>query len=507
MEKEFKKKIQVKNFSDIMSENLRRLDAQTNNNSIINEKFYEYTKNFASIKPNQNNQRFERTPILSQEANVNIYQTPKDIETGNKILKSTRRILHREIRDWIAEPIQLQQNKFNQKVLRNIDEIYSELDFQYKEKKENSEIQSIITMSFLEVLERIPSKKELGNYVKLFKSGGLELTNFQNNLKNSEEYSDLQEKKIIFEKYRNEIKKPIFIIGVPRSGTGLVHGILCAHPDLAWLSEKDVGNWLSSLEQYQIHNYYEWLKSTKKKIPTSDEALFILGKNIGKGLQNFATPPIGIEEIPIEGEHFWRKYLGRDYVEDVSLDSKIYIAKGILEIIKRKEKLRFVNKAPQNSMRLFAIQKIFPDAKFINVIRDPRPVIASMMKRFEDEGEFTMGFPVKDQIKFEELSWIEKWASKYKQVTEYIYQFYKHQNKDNFLTVEYDELIRDPNSVTKKIFEFCELPVPKSLQNIIPPIRKNTSEKWHEKLTKKDEQRIFDIVNPIIEKMGYSYKL
>src|SRR3989304_8405579 len=105
MEKEFKKKIQVKNFSDIMSENLRRLDAKTNNNSIINEKFHEPTKNFASIKPNQNNRRFERTPILSQEANVNIYQTPKDIEKGNKILKSARRILHREIRDWIAEPI------------------------------------------------------------------------------------------------------------------------------------------------------------------------------------------------------------------------------------------------------------------------------------------------------------------------------------------------------------------------------------------------------------------
>ena len=117
------------------------------------------------------------------------------------------------------------------------------------------------------------------------------------------------------------------------------------------------------------------------------------------------------------------------------------------------KKSRFVNKAPQNSMRLYAIQKIFPDAKFINVVRDPRPVVASMMKRFDDEGEFTMGFPIANKINFDELSQIEKWASKYKQVTEYIYEFFKKQNIENFLTVEYDAIIRDPEGLLEAIYE------------------------------------------------------
>jgi len=154
-------------------------------------------------------------------------------------------------------------------------------------------------------------------------------------------------------------------------------------------------------------------------------------------------------------------------------------------------------------MRLFAIQKIFPDAKFINVIRDPRAVIASMMKRFEDEGEFTMGFPIKDKIKFEEMSSIEKWALRYKQVIDYINPFSKQQKNENFLTISYDDLINNPKDLTKQIFNFCELSIPKSLQTIIPPIKKNTKEKWRKKLSKDDENKIFEILKPVIEKMGY----
>ena len=37
-----------------------------------------------------------------------------------------------------------------------------------------------------------------------------------------------------------EIYKPIFLIGVPRSGTTLLNNIICRHKDLAWFSQNDL---------------------------------------------------------------------------------------------------------------------------------------------------------------------------------------------------------------------------------------------------------------------------
>ena len=63
------------------------------------------------------------------------------------------------------------------------------------------------------------------------------------------------------------------------------------------------------------------------------------------------------------------------------METKISLAKEISQTIKKQRKERFINKAPNNSMRLFALVTLFPDAKFINVARDPREVISSMITR------------------------------------------------------------------------------------------------------------------------------
>ena len=221
-------------------------------------------------------------------------ESSRDISKSNALVKGPRKILHREVRDWIVQPFQNKQNKFNQKTLKNIREIYFEIENsndkinnvikKLETQQKKLEMESVMSLAFLEVLERIPTKKEVNNYLKQYKNEKLELDNFRIVLKNSKEFFELQEKKIIFEKYRNEIKKPIFVIGVPRTGTALIQGILCGHKDLAWMSDKDVGNWLSSQEQFQVHNYYKWLIANKKKIPTSDEALFVLGKKLAVNL-------------------------------------------------------------------------------------------------------------------------------------------------------------------------------------------------------------------------------
>ena len=359
---------------------------------------------------------------------------------------------------------------------------------------------------YLKILERPADENAIRYYSNKLKSGEIELKNIEEELKKSKEYSILESKKFIYEKYRSKIEKPIFIIGVPRSGTTLVQAILSVHPDLAWMSQNDIDNWLSQTEKHQVINYYQWLKTNNKKIPTSDEALYVLGKNLGPGLKNFPIIP-GNSEIPIEGDHFWRKNFGVEYVEDVPLDNKIAIVKEIANIVEKKQKYRFVNKAPQNSMRMFALYKIFPDAKFINVVREPRAIISSMIKRHEDEGEFLTGYPNPNKFEFDELTLVEKSAFRYNQILNYIYDFGILLDEHNFLTVFYEELVKDPKKNIKKILDFCELEASENFEKKIPPIEPDNNKKWHETLSETDEKTISKMLKSILKKTMYPYQL
>jgi len=81
------------------------------------------------------------------------------------------------------------------------------------------------------------------------------------------------------------------------------------------------------------------------------------------------------------------------------------------------------------------------------------------------------------------------------------------------MTVNYEELLSSPLKVVKEIIEFCELSPPNNkagynaIKDLLPPIKKNTTEKWKNKLSNEDQKKIFEITEPIMKKMNYPYKL
>jgi len=552
MENDSVKKIKLKNLKDVLIENLR----------IHNEKKLQSTsktiESHASeqnINPEQNEPKkppYKRISVSEEELDVMQLEL-KDLNAGKKSLKSIRKSLHKEIRDWVLSPFQRKQTDFNRKTFQNFTQAFTELDYSSKridanlkkiwdlqtkidstkneidqklasseskleqkvvdivDKKSKSVFSSNIALesslreSYSKLLERNPDEVGFRFYLNKIKSDELDLADFEKILRNSPEYTYLEEGKKILKKIVLQIKKPIFIIGVPRTGTTLLHSILCAHDHLAWFSNQDIKNWISDLEHFQIYDYYKWLKSTKKKIPMNEEALLVFGKRLGSGLKQFGHPPKGTSKIPIEGEIFWRKHFGSEYVKDISIDKKIMLAKSLLETIENQSKTRFVCKAPNNSMRLFAIQKIFPDALFINIIRDPRAVVNSMLQRYKEEGKFQPDIQIKNKASYANLDLIEKFSTLYKEVTESIYEF-MIKNSDNFLNIKYDDLIMDPVNEVNKVIKFCELE-DRNPKKMMPPLRKKTNEKWKKNLTKEDEKRIFEIVEPALEKMNYPYKL
>jgi len=309
----------------------------------------------------------------------------------------------------------------------------------------------------------------------------------------------------------NQIIKPIFIIGVPRSGTTMLYRMLCKHPDLAWFSHEDLQFFFPKKAQEKLKKRFTKMKENNEKIPWNEQSLLVFGFKQENPLE-------GTSKIPIEAETFWINCFGREYITDVSEDKKNEIIQTIQKVLEKEKKIRFLNKSPNNSKRLFVLKKIFPDAKFINMGRDPRSVISSMLVRRELEGTFNVYIPIRNKTftkisllkqiflsNIKKFDAVDNYSNAYKQITENIHEF-SIQYHDNLINVIYEELLAEPEKILTKILEFCELKKPSNLKDLIPKIEK-TQDKWKEKLTKKDEQKIFKIVKSSIKKMNYPYDL
>jgi Tfp pilus assembly protein PilF len=127
----------------------------------------------------------------------------------------------------------------------------------------------------------------------------------------------------------NDPVSHIFFVGFPRSGTTLLEQILASHPDIVTLDEREV------------------LVESTKSLFVSDPALDRLSS-------------LEASEANALREAYWSRT--RDYCPDLA--GKV-----------------FIDKLPLNSVRLPLVAKLFPNAKVLFALRDPRDVVLSCFRR------------------------------------------------------------------------------------------------------------------------------
>jgi len=119
-------------------------------------------------------------------------------------------------------------------------------------------------------------------------------------------------------------RRPIFIIGCPRSGTSLVFGLLREHPDVRSLGTEGHVLWSA----YQHPRLKRW---------SSD----------------------------------------RSTEKDVADGEPRYLYTGIKEV---SGSVRFLDKTPKNVLRIPYLHRLFPDASFVFVKRDGRATVNSLIE-------------------------------------------------------------------------------------------------------------------------------
>ncbi len=158
---------------------------------------------------------------------------------------------------------------------------------------------------------------------------------------------------------------PVFIVGAPRSGTTLVQWMLRSHPAI-------------SIPSGESH----FIVPLERMADTFGDLATIAG--VTRLLEEMYRRRPYFLDRDLHGLRFDIPALARTLVEDRA-DS---VAKIVRRIFGRNAlgegKTRWGDKTPPYTRHLPVIARMFPDARIVHVIRDPRDCVLSMLARSRD---------------------------------------------------------------------------------------------------------------------------
>ena len=273
-----------------------------------------------------------------------------------------------------------------------------------------------------------------------------------------------------------KVTKPIFIVGAPRSGTTLLYHILCNHRDLSFFTR----NMLRAgvYRRGRILGYRKELLARIQNLVHRDK---------------YSVQP---QEAP----ECWSNYLGTyDYLTEYDFTEQMVeeMVDHYLRVIALLQSIfrrpRFVNKNPQHCTRVRILNRIFPDAKFIHIIRDRTAVACSTFHTSSKDPPSDLYFSSLREKIFPLLG--DKYSSGTLSETE-LYKLARDMlvskareakafGSDRYYEISYEELVAEPREKINEVLGFCELGSYQDFEDRLPDIR-NENLKWENMLRDKD---------------------
>lgn len=283
---------------------------------------------------------------------------------------------------------------------------------------------------------------------------------------------------------------PIIVIGAPRSGTNMLRDILSAQPDFAtWPCDEINYTWRYG------NSGYPYDELTLEHI----------------------TP--GIEK---------------------------YIRKQFYLISKKYKSRHVVEKTCANCIRLDYVNSMFPDALYINIVRDGRDAASSALKRWKaplaipyvlKKARFV---PLKDipyyaarylkthmhRLFFSKDKSLSIWGPKFKGYEDIVQEkslievcgvqwqkcvqksrevFENRIDKKRYIQVKYEDFVADPMQGTIAIFDYFGLPYDRNiLHEECKTVWKGSVGKWVKDLSPEQKALLSELIKDELKKSGYA---
>ena len=211
--------------------------------------------------------------------------------------------------------------------------------------------------------------------------------------------------------YAGQPDRPVIIGACPRSGTTLLRTMLHFHPEIAipretrfvveaWQHRKQFGDLRRPANRRALAR---WIFKRKKSHAAR------LGLNPEEAIPRLMAAPPTLGSL---------------------------LATCFLLFAEKEEKRRWGDKRPMYATRMDAVWDLFPNAHFVNVIRDPRACVASIRKVGWYDGHIVPA--------------VELWERSVKTVD----SWRRRLAKDQLLDVRFEDLVADPETRLIEIVEF-----------------------------------------------------
>lgn len=191
---------------------------------------------------------------------------------------------------------------------------------------------------------------------------------------------------------------PFFIVGCGRSGTTLLKSILSAHPDLFLMPETF------------------FFRSILPRLAHNEQAPW-------KAVDSWWLAEVGI--TPDSIKPFVEKRLEEGRAPDCTLLAAIFDIHGT-----RNPGKAIGEKTPDHINHLAEIRTCFPDARIIQIVRDPRAVLASFRK--VKVGSNAVSDVVKEWLGA--ITVLERWRG-----------------TEGFFSIRYEDLVKNPEEVLREV--------------------------------------------------------
>lgn len=252
---------------------------------------------------------------------------------------------------------------------------------------------------------------------------------------------------------RKHLDRPIFVVGLPRSGTSVFVRHFAGHPDLAHWSEAPA---VWDADYRSSEKDHRWTDED------ADE------KTIRRIDSNFA---------------WYTQWKG---------------------------KARFVNKHPRNSLRLPFLMAGWPEARIIVVERDPRAVVWSLVSRVRRE-KWRRRYPLGQFARppgWHEIDGIPDIVERFARTARAIHRTLHRDLRrcvplEQRHTVRYEDFTADPRASLRAAWAQCDLEVSNDLLSALPVKLRNMNYKWKREMDRAHIAAMLRILRPMLRELGY----
>ncbi|HEX8122785.1 MAG TPA: sulfotransferase [Solirubrobacteraceae bacterium] len=246
---------------------------------------------------------------------------------------------------------------------------------------------------------------------------------------------------------------PVFVVGCPRSGTGLLRDLLRSHPNLAFTGES-----------HYIPLYYRAYGD-----PRSDREAVALARRI---LRVRWVEAWGVGRDPRSFAHH------RSFATLVDDLNTTYAASA--------GRPRWGDKTPQYVAAMPTLRELFPAARFVHIIRDGRDVAQSLLRRpFGPANPFTAGRYWRTMVQ----------AGRRDGAT----------LGEAYTEVRYEELLAEPERVLRAVIEFVGEPWSDAV--LLPvtgrPVDPARAASWRSGMPPADRALVESAAGDLLAALGY----